>query len=121
MEITHVIRGEDGCLQRPLHVLLYRFLGWEETMPQFAHLPLLLKPDGHGKLSKREADTLGFPIFPLNWNGIDYKTGEQVFSQGYREAGYLPEALVNFWLFWGGARAHSRSYFTMESDSSIQH
>jgi glutamyl-tRNA synthetase len=95
-------------------VLLYRFLGWEDTMPQFAHLPLLLKPDGHGKLSKRDADTLGFPIFPLNWNGIDHKTGEQVFSQGYREAGYLPEALINFLAFLGWSPGTQQELFTME-------
>lgn len=114
MEITHVIRGEEWLPSAPLHVLLYRFLGWEDTMPQFAHLPLLLKPDGNGKLSKREADTLGFPIFPLNWNGIDHKTGEQVFSQGYREAGYLPEALINFLAFLGWNPGTQQELFTMD-------
>jgi glutamyl-tRNA synthetase len=114
MQITHVIRGEEWLPSAPLHVLLYRFLGWEETMPQFAHLPLLLKPDGHGKLSKREADTLGFPIFPLDWNGMDYKTGEQVFSQGYREAGYLPEALINFLAFLGWNPGTQQELFTMD-------
>jgi glutamyl-tRNA synthetase len=114
MQITHVIRGEEWLPSAPLHVLLYRFLGWEDTMPQFAHLPLLLKPDGHGKLSKRDADTLGFPIFPLNWNGIDHKTGEQVFSQGYREAGYLPEALINFLAFLGWSPGTQQELFTME-------
>jgi glutamyl-tRNA synthetase len=113
MQITHVIRGEEWLPSAPLHVLLYRFLGWEETMPQFAHLPLLLKPDGHGKLSKRDADSLGFPIFPLNWNGIDYKTGEQVFSQGYREAGYIPEALINFLAFLGWSPGTQQELFSM--------
>jgi glutamyl-tRNA synthetase len=91
MEITHVIRGEEWLPSAPLHVLLYRAFGWEEIMPRFAHLPLLLKPDGNGKLSKRDGDRLGFPVFPINWTNSE---GE-VYS-GYREAGYLPEAVVNF-------------------------
>lgn len=89
MLITHVIRGEEWLPSAPLHVLLYRFFGWQA--PQFAHLPLLLKPDGHGKLSKRDGDRLGFPVFPLRW--VDPKSGEV--SSGYREAGYFPEAFVN--------------------------
>lgn len=92
MEVTHVIRGEEWLPSAPLHVLLYRAFGWEATMPQFAHLPLLLKPDGKGKLSKRDGDRLGFPVFPLEWH--DPKTGET--SSGYRESGYLPEAVINF-------------------------
>ena len=92
MEISHVIRGEEWLPSAPLHVLLYRYLDWEDTMPQFAHLPLLLKPEGNGKLSKRDGDKLGFPVFPLEWN--DPKSGEK--SSGYREAGYFPEAVVNF-------------------------
>ena len=92
MEITHVIRGEEWLPSAPLHVLLYRAFGWEDTMPRFAHLPLLLKPDGKGKLSKRDGDRLGFPVFPLEWH--DSKTGDV--SPGYRESGYLPEAVVNF-------------------------
>lgn len=92
MEISHVIRGEEWLPSAPLHVLLYRAFGWEGTMPAFAHLPLLLKPEGNGKLSKRDGDRLGFPVFPLQWN--DPKSGEV--SSGYREAGYLPEAVVNF-------------------------
>ncbi len=92
MEITHVIRGEEWLPSAPLHVLLYRALGWADTMPRFAHLPLLLKPDGKGKLSKRDGDRLGFPVFPLEWH--DPKTG--AVSSGYRESGYLPEAVVNF-------------------------
>ncbi|MDR3141919.1 MAG: glutamate--tRNA ligase [Tannerellaceae bacterium] len=92
MEITHVIRGEEWLPSAPLHVLLYRYFGWTDAMPQFAHLPLLLKPEGSGKLSKRDGDRLGFPVFPLEWK--DPNTGEQ--SSGYRESGYLPEAVVNF-------------------------
>ncbi|MDD4516778.1 glutamate--tRNA ligase [Massilibacteroides sp.] len=92
MEVSHVIRGEEWLPSAPLHVLLYRNLGWEETMPEFAHLPLLLKPEGNGKLSKRDGDRLGFPVFPLEWK--DPKTGE--ISSGYRESGYFPEAVVNF-------------------------
>ena len=92
MEVTHVIRGEEWLPSAPLHVLLYRAFGWEDTMPSFAHLPLLLKPDGKGKLSKRDGDRLGFPVFPLEWH--DPKSGEV--SSGYRESGYLPEAVLNF-------------------------
>lgn len=92
MEVTHVIRGEEWLPSAPLHVLLYRAFGWADTMPVFAHLPLLLKPDGKGKLSKRDGDRLGFPVFPLEWH--DPKTGEV--SSGYRESGYLPEAVLNF-------------------------
>ncbi len=89
MEITHVIRGEEWLPSAPLHVMLYKAFGWEA--PQFAHLPLLLKPEGNGKLSKRDGDRLGFPVFPLEWH--DPKSGE--ISSGYREKGYLPEAVVN--------------------------
>ena len=92
MEVTHVIRGEEWLPSAPLHVLLYRAFGWEDTMPRFAHLPLLLKPDGKGKLSKRDGDKFGFPVFPLLWK--DPATGN--ISRGYREDGYLPEAVVNF-------------------------
>lgn len=89
MKITHVIRGEEWLPSAPLHVMLYKAFGWEA--PQFAHLPLLLKPDGNGKLSKRDGDRLGFPVFPLQWR--DPKSGE--ISSGYRESGYLPEAVIN--------------------------
>lgn len=92
MQISHVIRGEEWLPSAPLHVLLYRAFGWEDTMPQFAHLALLLKPEGNGKLSKRDGDRLGFPVFPLRF--VDPKTGDV--SSGYRESGYLPEAVVNF-------------------------
>ena len=92
MEVSHVIRGEEWLPSAPLHVLLYEAFGWADTMPEFVHLPLLLKPDGKGKLSKRDGDRLGFPVFPLEWH--DPKSGD--ISSGYRESGYLPQAVVNF-------------------------
>ncbi len=92
MQITHVIRGEEWLPSAPLHVLLYQLLGWQNEMPRFAHLPLLLKPEGTGKLSKRDADKHGFPIFPIAWH--DPRTGNT--ADGFREHGYLPEAVVNF-------------------------
>ena len=92
MKISHVIRGEEWLPSAPLHVLLYEAFGWADTMPAFVHLPLLLKPDGKGKLSKRDGDRLGFPVFPLEWH--DPKSGD--ISSGYRESGYLPAAVVNF-------------------------
>ncbi len=92
MEVSHVIRGEEWLPSAPLHVLLYRAFGWEDTMPQFAHLSLLLKPEGNGKLSKRDGDRLGFPVFPLEWH--DPKSG--AISAGFRESDYLPEAVINF-------------------------
>jgi glutamyl-tRNA synthetase len=110
MKISHVIRGEEWLPSAPLHVLLYRYLGWENEMPQFAHLPLLLKPDGNGKLSKRDADQLGFPIFPLLWN--DPKSGEA--AMGYKESGYLPDALINFLAFLGWNPGTTQEIFSME-------
>jgi glutamyl-tRNA synthetase len=110
MKITHVIRGEEWLPSAPLHVLLYKFFGWENEMPQFAHLPLLLKPDGNGKLSKRDADQMGFPIFPLTWT--DHKSGDV--AQGFREAGYLPEALINFLAFLGWNPGTTQELFSME-------
>lgn len=92
MEVSHVIRGEEWLPSAPLHVMLYEAFGWADTMPQFAHLPLLLKPEGNGKLSKRDGDKFGFPVFPLDWT--DPETG--AVSTGYRERGYLPKAVVNF-------------------------
>ena len=97
MEISHVIRGEEWLPSAPLHVLLYRYLGWEDSMPKLAHLPLILRPDGNGKLSKRDGDRLGFPVFPLNWK--DETTGEE--SSGYRERGYFPSAFNNMLAFLG--------------------
>lgn len=110
MEITHVIRGEEWLPSAPLHVLLYKYLGFEATMPKFAHLPLILKPDGNGKLSKRAADQAGFPIFPLDW--ADPQTGET--SQGFRESGYLPEALINFLAFLGWNPGTEQEIFSKE-------
>jgi glutamyl-tRNA synthetase len=110
MEISHVIRGEEWLPSAPLHVLLYRYLGWEETMPEFAHLPLLLKPDGNGKLSKRDGDRLGFPVFPLQWQ--DPVTKE--ISSGYRESGYLPDAFINMLAFLGWNPGTEQELFTMD-------
>ena len=110
MQISHVIRGEEWLPSAPLHVLLYRYLDWEKQMPEFAHLPLLLKPDGNGKLSKRDGDRLGFPVFPLNWK--DPKTGET--SLGYREAGYFPEAVVNFLALLGWNPGTEQEIFSMQ-------
>lgn len=110
MEISHVIRGEEWLPSAPLHVMLYEYLGWTDKMPQFAHLPLLLKPDGNGKLSKRDGDRLGFPVFPLNWQ--DPKSGDV--SSGYREAGYFPEAVVNFLALLGWNPGTEQEIFTME-------
>ena len=110
MEVTHVIRGEEWLPSAPLHVLLYRFFGWEETMPAFAHLSLLLKPEGNGKLSKRDGDRLGFPVFPLEWH--DPKTGDV--SSGYRESGYLPEAVVNFLALLGWNPGNDQEVMSME-------
>ena len=110
MEITHVIRGEEWLPSAPLHVLLYRAFGWEDTMPRFAHLPLLLKPEGKGKLSKRDGDRLGFPVFPLEWH--DPKTGEV--SSGYRESGYFPEAIVNFLALLGWNPGTEQELFSLD-------
>ena len=110
MEITHVIRGEEWLPSAPLHVLLYRAFGWQDTMPQFAHLPLLLKPDGNGKLSKRDGDRLGFPVFPLDFH--NQKDG--TVSSGYRESGYLPEAVINFLALLGWHSSGDREIFSMQ-------
>ena len=110
MEISHVIRGEEWLPSAPLHVLLYRAFGWEDTMPRFAHLPLLLKPEGKGKLSKHDGDRLSFPVFPLEWH--DPKTGEV--SSGYRESGYFPEAVVNFLALLGWNPGTEQELFSLE-------
>ena len=110
MEITHVIRGEEWLPSAPLHVLLYRAFGWTDTMPAFAHLPLLLKPDGKGKLSKRDGDRLGFPVFPLEWH--DPKTGE--ISAGFPEQGYFPEAVINFLALLGWNPGTEQELFTLD-------
>lgn len=110
MEITHVIRGEEWLPSAPLHVLLYRAFGWADTMPQFAHLPLLLKPDGNGKLSKRDGDRLGFPVFPLEFH--NEKDG--TVSSGYRESGYFPEAVINFLALLGWHNTGDQEMFSMD-------
>lgn len=110
MKITHVIRGEEWLPSAPLHVLLYKYLGWEDTMPDFAHLPLILKPDGNGKLSKRDGDKGGFPVFPLEWKAPD--TGD--ISLGYRESGYFPEAVVNILAFLGWNPGTPQEIFSLE-------
>jgi glutamyl-tRNA synthetase len=109
MEISHVIRGEEWLPSAPLHVMLYRYLGWENTMPKFAHLPLILKPDGKGKLSKRDGDRLGFPVFPIKWISPE---GEV--SSGYRESGYLSEAVVNMLSMLGWHPSDNQELFTLE-------
>lgn len=110
MDISHVIRGEEWLPSAPLHVLLYRAFGWEDTMPAFAHLPLLLKPDGNGKLSKRDGDRLGFPVFPLEFH--DPKTG--TVSSGYRESGYFPEAVINFLALLGWHNGDDKEIYSMD-------
>lgn len=110
MEITHVIRGEEWLPSAPLHVLLYEALGWADTMPRFAHLPLLLKPEGKGKLSKRDGDRLGFPVFPLEWH--DPKSGEV--SAGFREQGYFPEAVINFLALLGWNPGTERELYSLD-------
>jgi glutamyl-tRNA synthetase len=110
MKITHVIRGEEWLPSLPLHVLLYRSFGWEDVMPKFSHLPLLLKPDGKGKLSKRDGDKLGFPVFPLQW--IDPVSGET--SSGYRESGYFPESFINILAFLGWNPGTEQELFSLD-------
>ncbi|MBQ5466021.1 MAG: glutamate--tRNA ligase [Muribaculaceae bacterium] len=120
MQVSHVIRGEEWLPSAPLHVLLYEAFGWADEMPQFVHLPLLLKPDGKGKLSKRDGDRLGFPVFPLEWH--DPKTGDV--SSGYREAGYLPEAVINFLALLGWNPGDDREIMSMDElirDFSFDH
>jgi glutamyl-tRNA synthetase len=109
MEITEVIRGEEWLPSLPLHYMLYKAFGWEDSMPRFAHLSLLLKPDGKGKLSKRDGDRLGFPVFPLKWTNAE---GEV--SRGYREDGYFPEAFVNMLAFLGWNPGDDREIFTID-------
>ncbi len=109
MEISHVIRGEEWLPSLPLHCLLYRAFGWEDTQPEFAHLPLLLKPTGGGKLSKRDGDKMGFPVFPLFWQS---PTGET--AHGYREDGYFPEAFINMLALLGWNPGTEQEFFTMQ-------
>jgi glutamyl-tRNA synthetase len=110
MEITHAIRGEEWLPSAPAHILIYKYFGWENVMPQYAHLPLLLKPEGNGKLSKRDGDRLGFPVFPLEWK--DPKSNE-IFS-GYREKGYFPDAFINMLAFLGWNPGTEQELFSME-------
>ena len=110
MKISHVIRGEEWLPSAPLHVLLYEYLGWKSQQPQFAHLPLLLKPDGNGKLSKRDGDRLGFPVFPLNWKNPE----TEEISLGYKEAGYLPEAFINMLAFLGWNPGTPQEIFSID-------
>ncbi len=110
MEISHAIRGEEWLPSAPAHILIYKYLGLESVMPHYAHLPLLLKPDGNGKLSKRDGDRLGFPVFPLSWK--DPVTGE--LSVGYRERGYYPDAFVNMLAFLGWNPGTEQELFTMQ-------
>lgn len=120
MEVSHVIRGEEWLPSAPLHVLLYEAFGWADTRPEFVHLPLLLKPDGKGKLSKRDGDRLGFPVFPLEWH--DHKSGE--ISSGYREKGYLPQAVVNFLALLGWNPGDDTEIMSMDeliSKFSLEH
>lgn len=109
MEITEVIRGEEWLPSLPLHYLLYQAFGWEDTMPHFAHLPLLLKPVGNGKLSKRDGDKMGFPVFPLKWTNPAGET-----SRGYREDGYFPEAFVNLLAMLGWNPGTEQEIFSMD-------
>ncbi|MEG2614482.1 MAG: glutamate--tRNA ligase family protein, partial [Alistipes sp.] len=109
MEVSHVIRGEEWLPSLPLHYLLYKAFGWTATQPEFAHLPLLLKPTGGGKLSKRDGDKMGFPVFPLFWTA---PTGET--AHGYREDGYLPEAFINMLALLGWNPGTEQELFTMQ-------
>ena len=115
MLVTHVIRGEEWLPSAPLHVLLYEAFGWADTMPEFVHLPLLLKPVGNGKLSKRDGDKLGFPVFPLEWH--DPASG--ALSKGYREEGYLPEAVVNFLALLGWNPGNDQEIMSMDELISL--
>jgi glutamyl-tRNA synthetase len=110
MQITHVIRGEEWLSSAPLHVLLYRALGIEDVMPKFAHLPLLLKPDGNGKLSKRDGDRLGFPFYAINWTNHETKE----VTEGYREKGFFPEAFINFLALLGWNPGDNREIMSMD-------
>ncbi len=114
MKITHVIRGEEWLPSAPLHVLLYRSLGWEDVMPEFAHLPLLLRPDGNGKLSKRDGDRLGFPVFPISGSLLDVKTGKPESFTGYRESGYFPDAFINMLALLGWHSSGNQELYTLD-------
>jgi glutamyl-tRNA synthetase len=110
MKITHAFRGEEWLPSAPVHILLWKYLGWIDDMPQWAHLPLILKPDGHGKLSKRDGDRLGFPVFAMNW--VDLKSNELI--QGFRELGFLPEAFINLLAVLGWNDGSEQEIFSKE-------
>ncbi|HEX8332533.1 MAG TPA: glutamate--tRNA ligase [Segetibacter sp.] len=110
MKITHAFRGEEWLPSAPVHILLWKYLGWIDDMPQWAHLPLILKPDGHGKLSKRDGDRLGFPVFAMNW--VDPKTNELI--KGFRELGFLPEAFINLLAVLGWNDGSEQEIFSKE-------
>jgi glutamyl-tRNA synthetase len=110
MEISHVFRGEEWLPSAPIHILLWRYLGWEDEMPAWVHLPLILKPDGNGKLSKRDGDRLGFPVYAQNWT--DPKTGD--LTKGFRELGFMPEAFVNLLAMLGWNDGTDQEIFSMD-------
>ena len=110
MKITHVFRGEEWMPSSPVHILLWKYLGWEKQMPKWAHLPLILKPDGNGKLSKRDGDRLGFPVFAMNWT--DPKTGELI--KGFKELGFLPEAFINLLAVLGWNDGTAQEIYTLD-------
>lgn len=110
MKISHAFRGEEWLPSAPIHILLWKYLGWESEMPQWAHLPLILKPDGNGKLSKRDGDRLGFPVYAMNWT--DPKTGD--LTKGFRELGFLPEAFINLLVMLGWNDGTDQEIFTLE-------
>src|SRR5690606_25257713 len=110
MKISHVFRGEEWLPSAPIHVLLWEFLGWKDEMPEWAHLPLILKPDGNGKLSKRDGDRLGFPVFAMNWT--DSASGEVI--KGFREMGFLPEAFLNMLILLGWNDSSDQEIFSLE-------
>jgi glutamyl-tRNA synthetase len=110
MEISHAFRGEEWLPSAPIHILLWKYLGWEEVMPKWAHLPLILKPDGNGKLSKRDGDRLGFPVYAMNW--IDPKTGD--LTKGFKELGFMPQAFVNLLAMLGWNDGSDKEIFSME-------
>jgi len=115
MKISHVIRGEEWLSSTAHHVLLYRFFGWGESMPQFAHLPLILKPSGKGKLSKRDGAKFGFPVFPLNW----FETKEDQLYEGFKEAGFLPDSVINFLALLGWNPGNDKELFSLEQLNDI--
>jgi glutamyl-tRNA synthetase len=113
MKITHAFRGEEWLPSAPVHILLWKYLGWEDSMPQWAHLPLILKPDGNGKLSKRDGDRLGFPVFAMNWTAKK-EDGSTELTKGFRELGFLPEAFINMLAMLGWNDGTDQELFTLD-------